>query len=248
MAKTAFIEWLETEQGQYVRHWVESRHDQLVTDIFGFNAVQIGLPQLELLRANRMPFRFHCDENGSDQKSDAQVTASPLELPFATSSLDLVVLPHVLEFSDDPHQVLREVERVLVPEGSVLITGFNPFSLWGIHRRLTRHSHEAPWRGRYISVLRLKDWCKLLGLETQMGCFGCYAPALRQKKWLRRWRFMEPAGDRWWPFAGGVYMLQAVKRVHGMRLITPNWKENRTAKSLATVIQQRHPQRTSNER
>ena len=233
MANAGFVEWLETAQGQYVRRWVETRHDQLVADIFGFNAVQLGLPQLDLLRSNRMPFRFYCTEDGP-----GQVRASPLQLPFASNSIDLVVLPHVLEFSENPHQVLREVERVLVPDGSVLVTGFNPFSLWGTKRRFTRQPATAPWRGRYISVPRLKDWCKLLNLETHMGCFGCYAPPLVQEKWLNRWRFMEPAGDRWWPFAGGVYMLQAVKRVQGMRLIMPSWKDkSSTAKALSPVIQ-----------
>lgn len=245
MANTGFVDWLGTPQGHYVRQWVETRHDQLVADIFGFNAVQIGLPQLDLLRANRMPFRFYC---GEDASNSVQVLATPLELPFATGSVDLVVLPHVLEFSDNPHQVLREVERVLVPEGSVIVTGFNPFSLWGAKRRLSRQPLDAPWRGRYISVPRLKDWCKLLNLETHMGCFGCYAPPLSQEKWLRRWRFMEPAGDRWWGFAGGVYMLQAIKRVHGMRLITPSWKDRNAAKAkaLAPVIQrQSKAQRTT---
>ena len=70
-----------------------------------------------------------------------------------------------------------------------------------------------------------------------MGCFGCYAPPLQQEKWLNRWRFMEPAGDRWWPFAGGVYMLQAIKRVEGMRLIMPSWKDRRPAKAMAPVVQ-----------
>ena len=235
MAETGFIDWLESEQGRYVRHWVETRHEQLVADIFGFNAVQVGLPQLDLLRANRMPFRFYCAEEGV-----VQVRASPLELPFASASIDLVVLPHVLEFSENPHQVLREVERVLMPEGSVLVTGFNPFSLWGGKRRLARQPAGAPWRGRYISVPRLKDWCKLLNLETRMGCFGCYAPPLSQEKWLNRWHFMEPAGDRWWPFAGGVYMLQAVKRVEGMRVIMPSWKDRKAATKALAPVAQRH--------
>lgn len=233
MADVGFNEWLLTEQGQYVQRWVEARHAQLVADIFGFNAVQVGLPQLDLLQANRMPFRTVCsDEDG------ARVRASPLELPFASTSVDLVVLPHVLEFSANPHQILREVERVLVPEGSVLVTGFNPFSLWGIRRRFAGKPVPPPWHGRYVSVPRLKDWFSLLEFETHAGCFGCYAPPLAHEKWLQRWHFMENAGDRWWPFAGGVYMLQGIKRVHGMRLITPKWKErSAAAKALSPVIQ-----------
>jgi hypothetical protein len=128
---------------------------------------------------------------------------------------------------------------VLVPEGQVVITGFNPYSLWGLRRRLSPRHAGLPWQGNYISVLRLKDWLKLLGFETQLGSFGCYAPAVSQQKWLHRWRFMELAGGRWWPIAGAVYMLQAIKRVHGMRLIMPAWRERKArAKALAPMVQQ----------
>jgi ubiquinone/menaquinone biosynthesis C-methylase UbiE len=53
------------------------------------------------------------------------------ELPFAANSIDLAVMPHVLESHDNPHQILREVERILIPDGQLVITGFNPLSLWG---------------------------------------------------------------------------------------------------------------------
>jgi SAM-dependent methyltransferase len=153
MAIAGFSAWLETPQGQYVLGWEQARLDNLLADIFGFNAVQIGFPQVDFLRANRMPFRFYCcDHAGVAVKSD------PHHLPFATNSLDLVVLPHVLEFDANPHQILREVDRVLVPEGSAVVTGFNPFSLWGVRRLIAGRHGPAPWQGRYISVPRLRDW------------------------------------------------------------------------------------------
>ena len=205
----------------------------MVADIFGYNAVQVGLPECDFLRGNRMPFRFGCARVG-----DTAVMASADALPFATASLDLVLLPHVLEFSRHPHQVLREVERVLVPEGSVVISGFNPFSLWGMRRLVARKRGAYPWRGQYRSVGRIKDWLALLGFETQSGSFGCYAPAFNQAKWLERWGFMDKAGDRWWPICGGTYILQGIKRVQGMRLITPNWRDTRApAKRLSPVAQ-----------
>jgi len=209
----------------------------MVADIFGYNAVQIGMPECEFLRGNRMPFRFRSASFG-----DVEVIANAEALPFATASLDLVLLPHVLEFSRHPHQVLREVERVLVPEGSVVITGFNPFSLWGLRRLLARGRGAYPWRGQYLSVRRTKDWLALLGFETQSGSFGCYAPAVTTTKWLERWRFIDKAGDRWWPICGGAYILQGIKRVQGMRLITPNWRDHRAAaKRLSPVAQRRRP-------
>lgn len=235
--------WLQTPQGRYVLHWEQDRVDRAVDDIFGYHAVQVGLPQVDLLRASRIPLRILAGDIHPGPAPTGEllrVRCDPGQLPFAQASVDLLVLPHVLEFHPDPHQVLREVERVLIPEGQVIITGFNPLSLWGARRRLTWGPGQFPWDGRYLSVLRLKDWLALLGFEMDRGCFGCYAPPFRQEKWFRRCRFMELAGDRWWGFAGGTYMIRAVKRVPGMRLIQPNWRRDRSKpKALAQIIPQR---------
>ena len=233
MSIPGLSEWLSTPPGRYISVWEQAKHDHLVADIFGFNAIQIGMVECDFLRANRMPLRVRCESQGS-----ANVISDPNHLPFAGTSVDLVVLPHVLEFADTPHQILREVERILVPEGQIIITGFNPFSMWGVRRGLMRNGAGFPWQGHYLSILRLKDWLALLGFEIQLGSFGCYAPAANQDKWLRRWQFLERAGDRWWPIAGAVYVVQAVKRVHGMRLITPVWRERKArAKALAPAVQ-----------
>lgn len=248
-----FDDWLETPQGQYVLHWEQARYDQLVADIFGFNAVQLGLPQHDFLRANRMPFRLYCDDLPGDDSSLAaaqttthklnQLITDPHLLPFASASMDLVILPHLLEFHVAPHQILREVERVLVPEGSVIVTGFNPFSLWGLRRQVTRTARAMPpWRGHYLSVRRLKDWFALLDMETHSGSFGCYAPPFSQENHLQRWRFIELAGNRWWPYAGATYIIQAIKRHQGMRLVAPGWRERMLqARALAGVAPQPRP-------
>lgn len=227
-------DWLQTPQGRYVTDWEQEKLDAAVADIFGFNALQLGLPQCDFLRANRIPLR--CRAGDADAWVDVRCELTAM--PFAAQSIDLVVLPHVLEFHADPHQILREIERIMIPEGRLLIVGFNPLSLWGVRRRLGKGRDSFPWNGSYLSVLRLKDWLRLLGFEVDRGAFGCYAPPCRQEKWLRRWRFMELAGDRWWGFSGGVYLLRAVKRVHGMRLIGPVWRRPAvTAKALRPVAQ-----------
>jgi len=225
--------WLATAQGRYIMAWEKEKVDALIADQFGYNALQLGLPQYAFLAKNRIPLRQIAGESG-----DVDVICDLRELPFATNSVDLVVMPHILEFHDDPHQILREVERVLIAEGQLVITGFNPISLWGLRRRLHRGAAEFPLNGDYISVLRLKDWLQLLSFEVDRGIFGCYAPPCAHDRWLKRWHFLEAAGDRWWTFAGGVYMLRAVKRVRGMRLIVPRWKEKPLpAKALGAVTQ-----------
>ncbi len=213
----------------------------MTADIFGFNAIQIGLPQIDALRANRMQNKFLSDTHlqagePAEGKPRLTVVHDFAELPFASQSLDLVVLPHALEFASEPHQVLREVERVLIPEGQVIVCGFNPASLWGARQvtgRLTG-SHFLPLDGEFIGLPRIKDWLKLLGFEVNRGHFGCYAPPFTAEKWLRRFAFMEKAGDRWWPYFGAVYILQAVKRVRGMHLVGPAWKR-KTAKAAQGV-------------
>ena len=255
MSISGFGDWLASSQGQYVLAWEQARFDHVVADIFGFNAIQIGLPQCQFLRANRMPLRLTCDTTegsprgttegsprgtsvGADVMSAAGVRSDMHHLPFASNSVDLVVLPHVLEFSETPHQVLREVERVLVPEGHVVIAGFNPYSLWGIKRRMAGSGADFPWRGQYLGVRRMKDWLTLLGFETQAGCFGCYIPPVTQEKWLRRLDFMELAGNRWWPIAGATYLVQGIKRQHGLRLLTPVWQDRKArARALSPAIQ-----------
>ncbi len=226
-------DWLATAQGRYVMDWELPRIDAVVADLFGYNALQLGLPQYDLLAQNRIPLRQIAGESGP-----VDVLCDLRELPFAANSIDLVVMSHILEFHSHPHQILREVERVMIPHGQLVITGFNPLSLWGLRRRLPNCRDEFPWTGNYISVLRLKDWLQLLSFEVERGNFGCYAPPFRQERWLKRTHFMEAAGDRWWSFAGGVYLLRAIKRVRGMRLILPPWNQKPVPnKALTTVTQ-----------
>ena len=225
-------EFLRSPAGRYVMEWEQQHLDAAVSDIFGFHALQLGLPQLDTLRENRMQLRFCAARSLPDpiKESAGHARVAVIqryeELPFATHSIDLVVMPHILEFAEDPHQVLREVERVLVPEGHVIVTGFNPYSFWGARQYMARFGATPylPRAGRFISLPRIKDWLKLLSFDVERGRFGCYVPSVRSDRWLARWRFMEKAGDRWWPFLGALYMLTAVKRVRGMRLVGAIWK------------------------
>ena len=270
--------WLQTATGIYVRDWEQAHLNALTADIFGFHALQIGLPQIATLQSNRMPYRWLTDkripppsmltgggeadacsdgyadgEAGADAADEGENEADAgagtsigkaipvvvshdfTELPFASQSLDLVVLPHLLEFAAEPHQILREVERVLIPEGQVIICGFNPTSLWGMRQAAARLTGGSflPRDGEFISLSRLKDWLKLLNMEVERGQHGCYAPPCATQKWLQRFGFLEQAGARWWPYFGAVYVLRAIKRVPGMRLIGPVWNKRPAASRQA---------------
>ena len=221
-------EWFATPLGHYLLERELGYFDRTVSDIFGFHALQVGLPECPFLSGSRVSTRITVD-----LEEPAQVLADPHWLPFGENAFDLIVLPHTLEFTDEPHQLLREVHRVIRPEGQVVIAGFNPFSLFGAKRYFGR-AQTMPWTGNFIALFRLKDWLSLLGFEVSGGQLDCYMPPFRQEKWLQRFSFFEKAGDRWWPIAGGVYFLRATKRVLGMRVITPAWSRRVRKKALAS--------------
>ena len=263
--------WMQSAPGQCLLRWEQQHLDQAVADVFGYHALQLGLPELQALRANRMPHRWVASDSTQPlpplpaaPPSDDAPCSLPLDadaalhcdfdaLPFPNQSLDLVVLPHALELSRDPHLTLREVERVLVPEGRVMILGFNPASMWGLRQRLGRARSAIglggrgalflPRAGEFLGYWRLRDWLRLLSFEVEGGRFGCFRPPYRSARWLERSAWMESVGERWWPVFGAVYFLVAVKRVRGMRLVGLARHEARKARNAATVVasRQRRP-------
>ncbi len=261
--------WLRTPPGQCLLRWEQQQIDHAVTDVFGYHALQLGLPSLQGLRANRMPHRWLATEGQAAEPVtapppvDEDLRSLPMEsgaalqcdfdaLPFPNQSLDLVVLPHALELSRDPHLTLREVERVLVPEGRVMILGFNPASMWGLRQRLgrargavglgARRALFLPPAGEFLGYWRLRDWLRLLSFEVEGGRFGCFRPPYKSLRWLERSAWMESVGERWWPVFGAVYFLVAVKRVRGMRLVGLARHEARKARTANAAVANRQRQ------
>lgn len=252
-------EWLKTPPGQYVMDWERERFDEAVADVFGYHALQLGLPELPTLQNNRIPHRWLAtDIFKAPSAADFDFTSPSLAcdfaaLPFSENSLDLLLLPHALELSPDPHATLREVERVLVPEGRVVISGLNPMSLWGFRQSRTRLLHRLGVGGNYlpevgdaIGYWRLRDWLRLLSFEVELVQFGCYRPAVRNAAWLERLRWMDRAGERYWPIFGSIYFVVAVKRVRGLRLLGPSWKAPKALANAPVPVANKGSQRENN--
>ena len=224
--------------------WERARFDEAVVDLFGYHALQLGLPQFNVLAANRMPHQWLASEQ--PVPGTALVTDFAA-IPFPESSLDLVALPHSLELSPDPHATLREVERVLMPEGRVVISCLNPSSLWGlrqrrahVYRRFGVGEAFLPETGEFIAYRRLRDWLRLLGFEVESSRFGCWRPAVASAKWLERTAWMDPLGARWWPIFGSAYVVVAAKRVRGMRMISAPWKMPKAVAAAPVSIAGKH--------
>ena len=246
-------EWFETPPGQYLLDWERRCFEQGVADIFGYHGLQLGLPILDTLAANRMPHHWRAVDTTLPAWGGVAISLRTdfTALPLAPVSLDLVTLPHTLELSLDPHATLREVERVLVPEGRVVLSCINPVSLWGLAQRRARLYQRLgggrlylPEVGEFIGYWRLRDWLRLLGFEVESVRFGCYRPAVRGQRALDRMAWMERLGDRWWPILGAAYFIVAIKRVHGMRLLSPSWKSAPVRAGGQVSVANRHGAKT----
>ena len=225
-------DWFESSLGRFLLEQELLRCRDLVPSGYYPNSLQAGCPSIvfldeletdgrffvgeRALKTSRSPERRDVHDTTTDTTATAPpvhcVIAKPSAMPFADKTHNLIVLPHTLDFCDDPHAVLREVSHILVPQGCVVITGFNQLSLWGVVRLMMKASGRAPWSGRYRRVGQVQDWLALLGFELVGAAMLAYQPPLQNEKWRRQLDFIDKAGARWWPGLGAVYVIVGRKR------------------------------------
>lgn len=196
-------------------------------DLFGFFALQIGAwgAGADPLRSARTQERVLVTSHAVPGVP-VQVRAGPGHLPFASESVDGILLPHTLERSENPHHLLRECQRVLVPEGKLLILGFNPYSLWGLRRLLQRGRFPVGTR-RMLGRRRLEDWLELLDLDVESVTPYAFRPPWGGARWQTRLRWMERRGPGLWPVLAGAYLVRCTKRVIAPRMVKPAWRRAR---------------------
>lgn len=212
--------WFASPAGQRLLQLEQPVIKQFNEDLFGYYLVQLQGFGHSASLFDESPIKHRLQIDLSVGKNAVTAICARSEvLPLATASVDVVVLPHTLDFALDPHQVLREVERVLIPEGRVIILGFNPASLWGLYRLLLRHRGGAPWSGHFIAYQRVNDWLKVLGFAVESSQVCAFAPPISSDRWARRMAWLDVWGQYLTPGLSGVYALRAVKRVSTVRPI-----------------------------
>ena len=161
------------------------------------------------------------------------VRMAPEAMAWIDDSLDLLILPHILECSDTPYQVLAESWRCLKPGGRVLLSGFNPHSLWRLGKCFD--GKQLPHPRQCLPLPLLKRHVADLGFTIESGRFMAYVPPVNSERALRRWHFMEAAGNRWWPHAAAAYGVVLLKRQAGMTIL-PELQEKLADKENAVVL------------
>ncbi len=217
--------WFHLPAGHLLLEQESAQLEQVLGDLFGYHLLQVGCPGgVEMLAASRIRHNMVMSLEARPGRGGAALCGSAAALPFAGESLDVILLPHVLEFSPDPHQVLREVERTLIPEGHLIVIAFNPWSFWTLWRWLGWRRRNPPWSGRFHSPSRVQDWLGLLGFDTLQVRSFVYYPPVRHGALLRRLHLFEYLGRRCQPFLGAAYVLVARKRVATLTPLVPRWR------------------------
>jgi len=217
--------WYNRPVGQLLLEQEREQLDKVLPTLFGYHIVQVGcLLGNDLLSSSRVSNKILIDPDKGGETLTPSIFGYPDAIPVASDSVDVVVLPHTLEFERDPHQILREADRVLIPEGHVVVLGFNPWSLWGLWRLLFGRSGKAPWCGDFLSLTRTKDWMALLGFDVVLVQPYFFRPPLQRSGIMSKLSFMEQLGLKLWPRLSGAYVLVARKRVTTMTPIRPRWR------------------------
>jgi SAM-dependent methyltransferase len=223
---TAFCAWAHTPLGRGFLEAEQRALDEVLSSLFGYHLIQIGNPgPLDLSRSGRTLRRYLMDA-AQDLKNGHSCVVEPEQLPVRSDCIDVVVMPHTLEFCADPHQALREADRVLIPEGHLVLCVFNPLSLWGLRRMLERRQ-RAPWNGRSLAVGRLKDWLGLLGFETRSVDHFYRAPPVIHGTLSQGMRRLSRGLPGRLPGLAGGCLLLARKKVSTLTPIRPRWAPGR---------------------
>jgi SAM-dependent methyltransferase len=214
--------WFEGGAGGHLARQEDQILVRLAEGIFGYYLASIQGVRSNSTLVHEFSVRNRIVVTAAPE-TDADLVALAGQLPLKGDSLDVVLLRHTLDFALDPQQVLREVERTLIPEGRVLIVGFNPLSLWGLWRLFLRGRGRVPWCGHFLSYRRVADWLGLLGFDIEYTDVAGFAPPL-PPRWQRRLGFLESLGRRIWPMLAGVYVVRAVKRVSTVTPVRLRWR------------------------
>jgi SAM-dependent methyltransferase len=223
-------QWLRSPLGTRLYALERKLVGEALAQVFGWQMLQIGLwgDDDGLLSEARTQRNTVLAWHGQHDPAAVGANRGPMlrsrtdSLAIASDAVDAVLLPHTLEYEPDPHEILREVGRILSGDGHLVVLGFRPFSSWGL-RHLLASQGFPPGLERIIGEARLRDWLKLLGFEVVDA---------RRYLFTLPWgsvaspsgNFLERSGEYLWPLFAGGYLLKARKRIYTLTPVRPRWR------------------------
>ena len=217
----SIAEWYQTPLGLFLFDELREKLEPTLTTSFGYYAMQIGCvsEQQQLLEGCRVKHHFRLDRTGKA----ADLHGKSALLPIANDSVDLVVLMHHLSATEAPHALLREVSRILIPQGKLIIVDFNPLSLWGLRHFFQSWLEQLPWSGHFYTARRLTDWMQLLGFDRTKHLKVGYLPPLQQPRVLKHLSWLEKGMRKWLSFSSALNVMVFDKNITPITPVRHRW-------------------------
>jgi len=214
-AQAPLTQWYASSLGQSIAERLEIELKSLLGDVFGYQGLQVGnlFPGMHLLAGAGLQRHLMLDAPGSQADIHADVQA----LPVASETMKAVAFFHTLDFCSNPHQALREADRVLTEDGQLIIIGFNPYSAFGARHALTAWRRKEPWNGRFYARHRVSDWLSVLDYRVLDSSAMFIRPPINSDRVLRRLGRLEGL-QRWLGGIGGLYIMRARKQTLPMTM------------------------------
>ena len=221
--------WFNSPLGRMVYAAEIEQLESILQGLFGYHILQYGyFAESNYLSSSRIANKSTLLLDNTEVNNNIiAIYTSAEQLPIAMDCVDVIVLPHILEYSKDIHKILQELERVLIDDGHVVIIGINPLSLWGLWHFFKCWSGEMPWRGRLLLISRLKNWLSLSNFEVKELNRFFFLPPLNNRNLLKKLVPLELLGRYCWPIFGGLYVVVARKRTAPLNPIKIQWRAKR---------------------
>lgn len=214
-------QWYRTPQGREVLKAESKAVQPLLEKLFGYHILQVGFSEEHSLIKDS-PVGHKIIFSPNYRAGVRHAVADNEELPLASDSIDVIVVHHALDFTEDSHRLLREMTRVLRPGGHMIVVGFNPYSSWGLWK-IFRRKTIAPWRGRFISKRRVMDWLRLLDLEIDSVSYGLHFLPWKFSRLLKSAQKIEAFGRKVNSPIGGAYYIHCVNQHTPVTPILQRW-------------------------
>jgi len=223
--------------GEAARKAAARRLAALWPNVSGLDVLGIGYPVPYLggvRRTARRAIALMPAEQGAEPwPGDGPVLSALSEetrLPFMDAVFDRVLLVHALEEANAAQTMLREVWRVMAPEGRLVVIAANRWSLWA-------QSDATPFgSGRPFSRTQLAALLSDAMFEPVVSARALYAPPMSWTPLVRAAEAFERVGELVWPAQGGLVLMEAVKRLYAT-----------TARSQGRVLLAKAPERSREE-
>ena len=217
--------WLQTDAGTVLLDSQRLLLEREINTIFGYHAGQFSvLPEIDLLATSPVRRKFILTPQALNDYAGTQLVADPYFWPVAQGSLDMVLLHHTLDVVHSPHRLLSEAANTIIPNGKLIIIGFNPASLSGALRWLIPTHRKMLSDVSYISPIRMRDWLKLLNFHIERVHFGGYLYPLSSMMKGLRGEILEQRCNHWQLPLGGFYMIVATRDIPGITPIIRPWR------------------------